>query len=192
MKKNKLNKKAFMLIIILVCLTGIVIFAINNTISKYESTSISSGNIEVAFYILNGNYQSMTLNLLSMIPQAEPYVKTFTIANNNGTNRTETSLEYDLEIQTTTNLPLTYALYCNQNYNDVGATDIITTNNIEQDEYGTYFRKIKTDTKSFGYENNESNTYQLVIYFPNTYTSIDYQNIIESVEIKVNSKQVMD
>lgn len=191
MKKNKRNKKAFMLIIILVCLTVIVIFAMN-TISKYESTSTSSGNIEVAFYILNGNYQSMTLNLLSMIPQAEPYVKTFIIANNNGTNRTETSLEYDLGIQTTTNLPLTYALYCNQNYNDVGATNIITTNNIEQDEYGTYFREIKTDTKSFGYENNESNTYQLVIYFPNTYTATDYQNIIESVEIKINSKQVMD
>ena len=150
------------------------------------------GEIEVALYLLNDSTQSMNLNLFSMIPQDAPYVKTFSISNNEGTSRTETSLEYDLQIITTTNLPLRYELYMHEEGEASNTTDIITSKVIEADEDGTYFQKIGTNTKSFGHTEDKTNIYDLVIYFDKQYkTIVDYQDIIESVELKIDSKQII-
>lgn len=183
-------KKLKFVIIPLCLITAIILLYI--TMSKYESSSTSTANIEVAFYILDTDYKSMNINLSSINPRVEPYIYTFTISNNDGKNRTQTALEYDLDIKTTTNLPLSFELYMNENYNDTNATNIITKDNVEQDEYGTYFRKISTQTKQFGFKKNETNTYYLVVYFPEIYKSIEYQDIIEAVQINVNSKQILE
>ncbi|MDO5555535.1 MAG: hypothetical protein Q4G09_02455 [Clostridia bacterium] len=188
-KKKLINKLKY--IIILICLI-LSIFFLYKTFSKYESTSTSRGNIEVAFYILNEDYQSMNLSLPEFTPRNEPYVCTFSVANNKDGRRTDTRLEYDLSIRTTTNLPLTYELYLNENYNSNNATNIITSNLVEQDSDGTYFRNISTETKSFGFQTNETNTYNLVIYFPIQYRLIQYQDIIESIEVIVTSKQIVE
>ena len=169
----------------------VIIFVVVNTIARYESESSSKGDIEVAFYLLKEDYQSMTIKLSSMEPRSEPYVYDFTIANNDGTNRTQTDLEYNLKIKTTTNLNLRYELYMNEKYNDTGATSIISSQNIEKDEDETYFRTIETSNNTFVHTTNQKNEYQLVIYFPEEYKSIDYQDIIEGVEIIVDSKQII-
>ena len=74
----------------------------------------------------------------------------------------------------------------------LGAANIIVGNIVEQDDDGTYFRTMTMATKNFGYVADEKNLYQLVIYFPETYTAIKYQDVIESVEIIINSRQKLD
>ena len=117
-----------------------------------------------------------------------------------GTDTAEIDLTYDLTIRTTTNLPLTYSLYMNQEYTDAGATSIIRSNNVAQDEDGTYFRTITTDTQDLLYRTPKTNSYQLVVKFPLSYTDPNtntttsykvekYQDIIEAIEIKVESRQ---
>lgn len=179
------------LIILLICLIIFILFVLN-ALSRYQTSSRSIGDIEVAYYLLNADYQTADINLFSIIPRQEPYVKNFSVSNNNGTTRTETSLEYDLSITVTTNLPLRYELYLNQNYTSSGATNIITRNVIEPDEYGTYFGKFGTDTEKFGHKNNETNMYQLVIYFPEQYRLVEYQDIMENIEVTVNSRQIIE
>ena len=177
------------LVILLLCLI-IVIRMFTLVLSKYESETNSNTNVDIAFYLLKEDYKKMTLNLDSLFPQNDAYVYTFTIGNQEGDKTAEIDLVYDLTIRTTTNLPLTYELYKNQNYTDKGASNIIKTNNIEQDEYGTYFRIITTETENLYYEEPKTNTYQLVIHFPENYNTTNYQNIIEALEINVNSHQV--
>lgn len=186
-KKFKLMTFTFCLFLILI----ITIFLTPTTISKYTSQSTSSADVDVAFYLIKTSYQSTTVLLDEITPRNEPYVYTFTIANNNGVNRTETKLEYDLSIRTTTNLPLTYSLYMNQNYDDQNASNIITNQRLIQDDDGTYFNKFETSKNYFSHEYDESNTYQLVVSFPNTYVDEMYQDIIESIEITINSKQII-
>ena len=77
-------------------------------------------------------------------------------------------------------LNVSYATICNW----------LKTNNIEQDEYGTYFRVMTTETENLNYREPKTNTYQLVIHFPENYNTTNYQNIIEALEINVNSHQV--
>lgn len=187
---SKKLKRLYAKVVILILCFLILMRIVTLVLSKYESEAKSTANVDIAFYLLKEDYKTMTLNLASLFPQNDAYVFTFTIGNQDGEKTAEIDLIYDLRMRTTTNLPLTYELYKNQEYTDTGATNIIKTNNIEQDEYGTYFRVMTTETENLNYREPKTNTYQLVIYFPENYNTTNYQNIIEALEINVNSHQV--
>ena len=146
--------------------------------------------MDFAFYLLKDDYKTMTTNLGSLLPQDDAYVYNFSIGNEDGTDRAEVDLEYELTIRTTTNLPLTYELYMNQKYTDFGAQNIIKNNEIALDEHGTYFRTLTTEKINLSYKVGTTNLYQLVVYFPKEYNTENYQDIIELIEITVNAHQV--
>lgn len=173
-------------VILLLCFF-IVIRMFSLTLSRFQSTTNSNPNIDIAFYLLKEDYQTMKLNLGSIIPRSEPYIYNFSIANTDGINTAEVNMNYNIKIKTTTNLPLNYDLYLEDNEKE---ENIITNNKIKEDEYGTYFRILETEDRIFYYTKPETKIYKLVITFPEIYQSIEYQNIIESVEILVDSKQI--
>ena len=185
-KLKRLYAKFVILILCLLVLIRIVVLVL----SKYESIANSTANVDIAFYLLNEDYKTMTLNLASLFPQDDAYVYTFSIGNQDGEKTAEIDLVYDLTIRTTTNLPLTYELYKNQKHTDNGAVNIIETNTVEPDEYGTYFRNITTQEENLYYKEPRTNIYELVIRFPENYNTTNYQNIIEALEIKVDSHQI--
>ena len=188
--KNKKDKRVFIkaLIIILGIIVATRLFVL--ILARYESMSNSVANVDVAFYVLKDDYKTMTTNLDSLLPQDDAYIYTFSIGNQDGTQTAEVDLEYELTIRTTTNLPLTYELYMNQQYTDSNAQNIITENKIEADEQGTYFRKLLTDKVSLSYKVATTNQYQLVVHFPKEYNTENYQDIIELIEITVNAHQI--
>lgn len=188
------NRRKFKTIIfasLLVVLLLVSIFLIPTTYSRYVTNTSSDAEARVAFYLLKTDYQTDVILLDEITPRNNPYTYTFTVSNYNGTQRTETNMQYDLTIRTTTNLPLEYKLYMNSVYTDANAEDAITTSQVIQDSDGTYFNRFGTDTEYFSHSYNETNTYQLVVYFPATYVHEMYQDIVESIEITVNSKQIM-
>lgn len=189
-RRNKkiTNKVKVLVVLILIFLLAKII---SYTFALFESNSNSTANLEIAYYILEEDYQSMNINLGSLLPREEPYIYSFSIANNNGENRLETNMQYDLKIRTTTNLPLQFELYKNEEYETSGSQDIINSTKTELDEYNTYFTTYTTPISYFGYESDEKNVYQLVVYFPSMYNSIDYQDVIENVEIIIESKQIV-
>lgn len=187
------NKKvrilyAKLIILILCCLIIARIFVL--VLSKYESISNSYANVDIAFYLLKEDYKTMTLNLASIVPQNNEYVFDFSIGNQDSKEVAEIDLEYELTLKATTNLPLTYKLYMNEQYTDEEATNIIVSNVAECDEYGTYFRKMTTEKITLPYTEGKTNLYQLVITFPTNYNNENYQDIIELLEIIVNANQV--
>ena len=187
---SKKNKKIFLKTIILITCILIITRLFVLVLAKYESISNSNANVDVAFYLLKDDYKKMTTSLDSILPQDDVYVYTFSIGNEDGKQKAEVDLEYELKIRTTTNLPLTYELYMNQKYTDSGAKNIIKENNIALDEDGTYFRTITTNNEKLPYKEGKTNLYQLVIHFPKQYDTENYQNIIELIEITVNAHQI--
>lgn len=190
---KKIRKKKYILyqklVILIICFV-ILLRIFTLILSRYESTSNSTANVDIAFYLLKEDYQKMTLNLDSLFPQDEEYVYTFSIGNQEGTKTAETNIEYDLSIRTTTNLPITYELYMNEKHTDNGAKNIIKSNSIKQDEDGTYFRNITTDKVTLDYNQPTTNVYELVVKFPSTYNTTNYQDILEVFEIIVDGKQI--
>ena len=188
------NRKKFKTIVfasLLVVLLLVSVFLIPTTFSRYVTNTTSNAEAKVAFYLLKTDYQTNVILLDEIAPRNNPYTYTFTVSNYNGEQRTETNMQYDLVIRTTTNLPLEYELYLNSVYTDANAENAITDSEVIQDSDGTYFNKFTTDTKYFSYSYNEVNTYQLVVYFPEIYVDEMYQDIVDSIEITVNSKQII-
>lgn len=79
-RKRKINK---IKIIILLILILIAIKIIRYTFSIFESNSNSTASVNIAYYVLNDDYQEMTLNLGTLLPRDNPYVYTFSVANYN-------------------------------------------------------------------------------------------------------------
>lgn len=190
MRNRKIAKKIIKILILLLSLL-LLVKLISLTLSRYESSASGDPNIKVAFYVIKKDFSTMTLNLDSLFPSDEPYVYTFSVSNSNGEKMCETDMEYDLKIRATTNLPITYDLYMNEDYNDLESTSIIKTNEVLQDDDKTYFRVITTETQSFTCTQEKTNIYQLVLYFPEKYNTISYQDIIEGIEISVDSRQII-
>lgn len=189
MINKKLRRLYAKLIILVLCFLIIArIFVL--VLSKYESISNSYANVDIAFYLLKEDFQTMTLNLASILPQNNAYTFEFSIGNQAGEDIAEVDLEYELTLRTTTNLPLTYELYMNQSYTDQGGINIIKENTVNLDEDGTYFRTMTTDKITLKYTEGKTNLYQLVVYFPENYNQENYQDIIELIEINVNGQQV--
>ena len=189
MINKKLRRLYAKLVILVLCFLIIArIFVL--VLSKYESISNSYANVDIAFYLLKEDFQTMTLNLASILPQNNAYTFEFSIGNQAGEDIAEVDIEYELTLRTTTNLPLTYELYMNQSYTDQGATNIIKENTVNLDEDGTYFRTMTTDKITLKYTEGKTNLYQLVVYFPENYNQENYQDIIELIEINVNGGQI--
>lgn len=188
--RNKRARRLYTKLVILIICLLIVVRLFTLVLSRYENISNTITKVDVAFYLLNEDYKTMTTNLSSIYPKDGVYVYTFSIGNEEGTKRAETDLTYDLKIRTTTNLPLTYELYKNQKYTDTGAKNIVKEDITKIDEHGTYFKTMTTNQEYLKYEIGTTNTYQLVVNFPKIYNEESYQDILEMIEITIDAKQV--
>lgn len=179
----------FMLTILVLFLAYKVLF---NSYSLYESQAKSNAQVDVAFYIINDEYQTHTIALNKMLPGDPAQSITFSISNyeevGSETHLTETDMDYTLKIRTTTNLPLTYRLYKVNEDNNNKITELTAV----RDEDDTFFYPLYEETGRFTFEDLQMNTYRLEIELPAIYNEVKYSNIIEAIEISVDGRQVIE
>ena len=155
-RKNK--KRLYTFLITFLILDLIVIFnVLNVSNARYESDAVSETELDVALFAISED-DDYYITLDTMVPREDPYVYKFEITNTdkNGT-LTDVKMKYNLRIITTTNLPLEYELYKNQNYLSSNAENIITPEQdvIIPDPDGTFFRVMTTPEEEFGF--NQAN-----------------------------------
>ena len=209
-EKKAMRTKIFISIVIILVLYKIIF----NSYSLYESEANSTADIDVAFYLLRDEYETKTIPIEDMLPGDTQYLK-FTISNfyvdESGNDvMSETDMKCDIKIRTTTNLPLQYELYIDQDISSESLQDKLdieerVTDNVHWDDYNTMFKHLvlaneSEELKSQGiterlkipYENEYSRTYIMKITFPEQYSENDkYQNIMECIEISVDSHQII-
>lgn len=191
------SKKKFVLINkinILIIVLLILLKLLPVTLSRYESNATGETNTNIAYYLLEPNYYTDNIKLNTLGIQQEPYVYNFTISNFNENDHSEVDLTYILSIVTTTNIPLRYELYENEDYTSANKTNLITTNNtvIEPDSDGTYFQTITMNEEEMLYSEDITNSYTLLIYYDSNNADSKYQDTIEGVRIIIDSKQEID
>lgn len=187
----KKNYRLIIEIVILIILLIILAFLIPFTLSRFKTEARSDTKIDIAFYLLNDDYQYTNIKLDDILPGGTNYKYNFTVANHDGERRTEVMTEYTIEIVATTNLPLTYDLYMNSTVDSSPALSAVVSDEVEADEDGTYFRTIKTSSVTFDFTSDLLNTYQLVVNFPGDKRDYKYQDISENIEIRVKSRQLL-
>lgn len=190
-----IDKKRFFMVnrvTILLVILAILILIIPITYSILKTDTSSNYKLDTAFYILRSDYYEKEIKLDEIYPSDTVFVYKFSVSNFDGDKHLETLMDYYLKIVTTTNLPLSYELYLNQNYDDDTAKNIIVNDYIDVDNDGTYFRYLETNPERFNFNDDITNNYQLVVKFPKTYESFEYQNILEYVGVVIESKQVIE
>ncbi len=184
-----INKINLLIIILLVLLKLLPV-----TLSRYESKAIGETDTNIAYYLIEPNYYTDSIKLTTLGIQQEPYVYHFTISNFNESDHSEVDLTYILSIVTTTNIPLRYELYKNEEYTSANKTNLITTNNtlIEPDSDGTYFQTMTMKEEEMLYREDVTNQYTLLIFYDGNNANSKYQDTIEGVRIIIDSKQKID
>ncbi len=184
-----MSKISFFVLILL-----IIIAIVPLTISKYETVTEGNINSNIAFYLLKDDYVVQNVYLSNVDFNSGQYILNFTVSNQKGTNVSDVDISYILKIITTTNLPFTYELYENEEYDASGATNLIGSSNtvIERDDDGTYFQTFTMQEEELLYSSPKVNSYVLVVNFGDYYLHSEYQDLVESIRIVVDSKQVID
>lgn len=189
--------------LLILCILHKIIFS---SYSLYESEANSNLDVDVAFFVLENENLGHLITLDDLAPGESTSCK-FSIANfyseeyvdeDGNTNQrdviAETDIKYNLKIRTTTNLPLEYELYINDNpfENSTAIEQIAGGSEINQDEYSTYFNKLIEYENVFSYGNPTTDTYILKVTFPEDDMDYTYQNIIDAIEISVEAEQLVD
>lgn len=191
------SKRKFLLISkinILIIILLLIIKIMPVTLSKYQSSGIGNMNSNIAFYLISADYLTQNIKLTDLTPSDEAYVYTFTIGNKKEEEISEVDIEYTLSIVTTTNLPLRYELYENTNYQEEGSVNLISATNtvVSSDSDGTYFQNFTFEKEELYYQTPTTNTYTLVIYFDQTNNDAKYQDVVEGIQIIVDSRQMIE
>ena len=128
------EKKRFLIVILVMFILIVVaIKLLQIAYASYESQAKLNANIDKALYILKTGGMNFNIDLDKIEPSSKPYIYKFSISNFDGNRQSDVDIEYQMNITTTTNLPLTYELYRNENYDDENATNLFENMKTKQD-----------------------------------------------------------
>lgn len=189
------EKKRLLIVVLglfLLIIVAVKLFQI--AYASYESEAKLNANINKALYILEEGGMDFNIDLNKIEPSDKPYVYKFSISNYKGNKHSQVDIEYKIDFKTTTNLPLTYKLYRNENYDDAGATNLFAEAKVIQDVDGAWYNSLEGKEKyMFPYTEDKTDIYTLVVHFPKEYkTNTEYADSIENIEVAIKSNQVTD
>lgn len=191
-KNRKLSYRNLISLIVAIIL--LVVIGITITMARYKSNGKIETAAEIAFFVVEEGFQAGNIILEDLYPREDPFEYEYTIANTDGTIIAETSIDYTIDMEITTNLPLDIKIYRkttnDNNYRELNNTDIIE-NQIQLDQTGqTYVRKIKIKDGSFIFNQSKTDTYKLSATFPIEYNNIEeFEGMIDNVAITLDAKQ---
>lgn len=192
--KNNIKNSYRNLIILTVAIILLIIFGIAVTMARYRSTGSTSLSADVAFYVVKESHQEGNIMLSGLEPSNDAYTYTFTVTNTDEDNNiSEVTLDYTVELKATTNLPLQFEIYKNEEL--LESTDDEDTNPIDNDivldETGQcYIRKINIKKGSFRYNQKTTDTYKISVKFPTSYKSNEeFESMIDHISIVLDAKQ---
>ncbi len=179
--------------LLLIFLLFVAYYLFKFAYARYEMNSKLVANIDKALYIFDTDQTSFNLDPDGIIPRTEPYTYRFSVSNFTESKNSDVDLSYKVIVRTTTNLPLTIQMYRNELPDAAGAVNLFTGSRDAQDEDNAWYRIYETPSEyEMYYEDETTDYYTLVIYFPAQYAAdTTYVNSIENIEITLESKQMV-
>ena len=181
----------FSLFLLLILYLSFKLFGV--AYASYETKAKLNASIDRAIYLIDNEGMSFNIDPEQIIPSNDPYVYKFSISNFNAVTRSDIDVLYELRVTTTTNLPLTFELYRNENYDDVGAINLFSSPRVVQDEDGAWYNIYEPNgVYEMLYTEQITDIYTLVINFSKEYASNSvYADSIENIEVMIKSKQIV-
>lgn len=195
--KKKLRKIVIILLSIAVIIA--IILLGRRALSRYQSDAQSSADVDVAFFLVKDSTQEEEL-YLSDIEPGVPKTCNIEISNNNGTLRSETAIEYNLTLETTTYMPLDIDLYWVTEEDGVEIKTkckkieaIISPTGKEITKTIQFFKNTTSDYFELGC--NEDETAKFILEaslpeeLPNNMENAQFSDLIDYIKIKLDARQ---
>lgn len=188
------KKRFFVFAFLLLFCLFIAYYLFQYAYASYETTAKLNANIDRALYILDTNKMSFNIDSSQIIPSTTPYVYKFSVSNFNTNDMSDLDIEYQLQILTTTNLPLVFQLYRNENYDNPDSVNLLSGGKTIQDKDSSWYSLYQPSGKyMMSYSKKTTDIYTLVIFFPKNYSeNLEYADGIENIEVIIQSKQVIE
>lgn len=197
-------------IIIFLLLLIIIIFAfiqIRNTFARYETTTSTTRDVDVAFWIVEDTFATSRLIIDEIYPRDTAFEYSFTVSNSNesGTKIADTDMEYYLVLTSTTFLPLNFEIQREGvTIASFDASDN-TSPNINQiitDDDGTKYVQLALGSAAEPFvidtiENNQkraiTDDFVLKVTFPKSYSANEnYADLMEDVKLTISAQQIIE
>lgn len=190
--KYKIKYLVFSLILFF--LLFFAIFLIRSTNSSYKTSTNLAIKPDFAAFVFEEGMFKFNLDTIGIKPSNKDYVYSFTIANYNSKKESDVDLIYTINISTTTNLPLEYKLYKDEDYTLSTSVNLLNDKEIVQDEDGSWYNEYKVDKEyEMYYSVNTKHTYYLVITFKEEYgNNVLYADLIDNIRINIKSRQIIN
>ena len=188
------EKKRFLLFVFLLFfLLFFAFYLLRVAYARYELRAKINANIDKALYIFEDEKIDFNLEPEGIIPSDEDYVYRFSVSNYNTNKHSDVDISYQVKVRTTTNLPITIAMYRNELPEDSGAANLFQSSVLQQDEDDAWYRMYQSvDEFEMDYMDDVTDVYTMVISFPSSYaTDVIYANYLESIEVILESKQII-
>lgn len=178
----------------LFCCLFLASYLFKEAYASYYSKVRLFADIEKAVYLIDVGQMSFNIDSSKIIPSNTPHAYNFSVSNFTSEGVSEIDIEYDIRIVSTTNLPLSFELYKNEDYRDDKSTNLLKNVEIKRDSDGVWYRLYDINAKGqLLYTKKTTDIYTLVINFPEVYNdSLEYADCIENIEIYINSRQIID
>ena len=207
--KPMINKKKVLACVIILILLIVIIVAaiqIRNTLARYETTTETERNVDVAFWVVDNSFQTQRLILEDIKPNTIPYEYAFSVSNFNGSKTAETDIEYQIVLTTTTNIPLSYQITRNGTFCAEGGELYPGAEESElyTDSDGTVYREIRLGTTenplildtihdTTRQKIQKTDNFVVKVTFPQSYSANeDYKDLIENIQIDLSARQIID
>jgi len=161
--------------------------------ARYEVRAKINANIDKALYIFGAEVLDFNLEPDGIIPTDDTYSYRFSVSNFDASKQSDIDITYKVKIRTTTNLPITIALYRNELPETPGATNILGGAVVQQDEDNAWYRMYETvNSYDMVYSTRSTDVYTLVITYASTNKNYPvYANYIEHIQVILDSKQII-
>lgn len=191
MKKMK-GRNKYLLMLLLLAAVATSLFA-NDTMAKYSSSFTGSGTVNVAAFAGGADTASFNVAVNDLSPGGTSTVN-FAVQNYEGDKNSEVAMTYEIQVETTGNLPLSFALSSNAGdkgpYNQpVGQLAATDAEKLKYTATGGRLPVAAGDaSQGMG---KKRHAYELAVTWPaEAAHDWDYSNEIDMITVTVTSTQV--
>lgn len=184
---KKKGKKSRLLVLLLLAAV-VTSLASTGTLAKYASRFTAGGQAQIASFIGDGSVNfGVDLGNLSPVQSSSTV---FTVRNYDGSQQSDVALSYEIRVETTGNLPLTFSLRGQTQNGDASAAtgESVTTKQLERAEGNTW---VATGGKlpPASAAGEKEHSYELTVQWEAGKNNEDYSHEIDMVTVTVTTAQ---
>lgn len=173
-------------LMIVIAMFVIIAFGTGITYSVFTSDVFGNVNQKIAKFIFNAEeVDELHLSLTDLYPGVTKEYQ-FSVSNNSSGNLTNVTLNYNMIIKTYHFMPTEIKLYKTEGENE---TLVISCDEKKYTRNEENELLCNTDNFEMSFKKEELHNYRLEVTFPSLYNSEEYADLVDYIDIEINSWQ---